>query len=227
MPNKTRIVRPGKSPKSVFAQDGTPLPVPKSWTLLKPGDAGATRRVKAAGPSWTVKAKRGRRVISLGVWADAKTIERVSSDLAAERSTVAYAKRQQSAKRRRDKVQASYIEEFTDAVFAFLNFDSKYQKLGRRLAKAVAEHATPVGSGTVARTKTIPVERRAEAAVIAWLRHRTTGYDDMVIPRVKGKRREVRRMLAEQSRTLLDVYRSGKSMSAKNCVLKKGLERKV
>jgi hypothetical protein len=43
--------------------------------------------------------------------------------------------------------------------------------LARGLAEAVTEHEAPVGSGTVARTKRIPVERRAEAAVIAWLRH--------------------------------------------------------
>ena len=63
------------------------------------------------------------------------------------------------------------------------------------------------GSGTVARTNRIPVEQRAEAAVIAWLRHQTTGYDGMVIPRVKGKRREVRRMLARRSHELLARYR--------------------
>ena len=40
--------------------------------------------------------------------------------------------------------------------------------------------------------------RRVKAAVIAWMRHQTTGYDDMVIPRVKGNRREVRRMLAQR-----------------------------
>jgi hypothetical protein len=63
----------------------------------------------------------------------------------------------------------------------------------------VTDHATPVGSGTVARTKRILVEKRAEAAVIAWIRQQTTGYDGMAIPRVKGKRREVRRMLARRS----------------------------
>jgi hypothetical protein len=45
--------------------------------------------------------------------------------------------------------------------------------------------------------------------VIAWLRHKTTGYDGMVIPRVKGKRREVRSMLARRSHELLDGYRRG------------------
>ena len=76
--------------------------------------------------------------------------------------------------------------------------------------------------GTVARTKRIPVEQRAEAAVIAWLRHRTTGYDGMVIPRVKGKRREVRRMLARRSHELLDRFRRGEPVGV-DCPVKKAL----
>jgi ribose/xylose/arabinose/galactoside ABC-type transport system permease subunit len=90
--------------------------------------------------------------------------------------------------------------------------------IAKRLAQWVADHATPVGSGTVARTKRIPVEQRAEAAVIAWMRHQTTGYDSMVIPRVKGKRREVRRMLAQRSKELLARYRKGETIDA-NCPL--------
>jgi hypothetical protein len=64
-----------------------------------------------------------------------------------------------------------------------------------------------VGSGTVARTERIPLERRAEAAVIAWMRHQTTAYDNLSIARVKGARREVRRELAEVSRAVLDLHR--------------------
>src|SRR5262249_27686465 len=79
--------------------------------------------------------------------------------------------------------------------------------LADMLARAVTDQATPVGSGTVARTKRIPVGRRAEAAVIAWMRHQTTAYDGMVIPRVKGRRREVRRLLARRPKDLLDHYR--------------------
>jgi len=43
------------------------------------------------------------------------------------------------------------------------------------------------------------------------MRHQTTGYDSMKIPRVKGQRREVRRMLAERSRELLRSYRRGEA----------------
>ncbi len=67
------------------------------------------------------------------------------------------------------------------------NRSMKVQGIDQRLDRVVTDHATPVGSGTVARTKRIPVEYRAEAAVIAWMRHQTTGYDDMVIPRLVGK----------------------------------------
>ena len=35
---------------------------PLNWVCLPPGDAGLTRRVKAAGPSWAVVEKRGRKV---------------------------------------------------------------------------------------------------------------------------------------------------------------------
>ena len=89
----------------------------------------------------------------------------------------------------------------------------------------MAVAAVPVGSGTVARTKRIPIERRAEAAVIAWMRHQTTGYDSMIIPRIKGKRREVRRMLAERSKELLRQCRKGEAAQA-NCPLKKALNGK-
>ena len=101
-------------------------------------------------------------------------------------------------------------------------FHPNYADLADRLAHAVADHATPVGSGTVARTKRIPVEQRAEAAVIAWLRHQTTAYESMAIPRVKGKRREVRRMLAQRSKELLGRYRTGETVG-ELCPLKEAL----
>ena len=50
----------------------------------------------------------------------------------------------------------------------------------------------------------------------------TTGYDGMVIPRVKGKRREVRRMLARRSHELLDGYRRGVPVQ-EECPLMKAL----
>jgi hypothetical protein len=54
------------------------------------------------------------------------------------------------------------------------------------------------------------------------MRHQTTGYDGMAIPRVKGRRREVRRMLAQRSRQLLERYRRGEPVEA-GCPLKKAL----
>ena len=79
-----------------------------------------------------------------------------------------------------------------------------------------------LAAARLARTKRIPIEQRAEAAVIAWMRHQTTGYDGMVIPRVKGKRREVRRMLARRSHELLERYRRGEPVG-KDCPLKRAM----
>lgn len=215
---------PGPAPNTVRAADGKVLTVPEGWILLPPGDAALTRRVKAAGDHWVVAEKRGRKVFSRGIWASAATVERIQAELDAERSTEGFAKKKESDARRREKAQAEYVEDFLGAVVTFLGFHGNYADLADRLARAVTDHATPVGSGTVARTKRIPVEQRAEAAVIAWMRHETTGYDSLVIPRVKGKRREVRRMLARRSHDLLEWYRRGEEIP-ETCPLKKVLER--
>ena len=224
MPTETRIVSPGPTPNTVRTESGAVLQIPQGWALLSPGDAGVTRRVKARGPSWTVKEKKGRRTFSKGVWAPADHIATVQAEFAALRSTDAYKKKQASAAKRRDKKQAAYVEDFTAAILAFLNFDDSYSKLADQLAQAVSAHATPVGSGTVARTERIPIERRAASAVIAWMRHQTTAYDHMKIPRVKGKRREVRRMLAAESNRVLSNYRKGLEVDLEKCPLAKALD---
>jgi hypothetical protein len=196
---------------SARSADGSILTAPEGWTLLPPGDAALTRRVKAAGDHWVIQEKKGRKVFSRGVWAAATTIDKIRAELEAERATEGYAKRKQSDARRRDKVQADYVDDFLGTVVKFLAFHPAHADLAKRLAKAITSHATPVGSGTVARTKRISIEERAEAAVIAWMRHQTTAYESMTIPRVKGKRREVRRMLAERSKELLSRYRRGEA----------------
>ncbi len=225
MTHPTLTARPGPTPRTVRTADGAVLPVPDGWELLPPGDPGVTRRVKAAGPSWTVQEARGRKVFSRGVWAPADTIAAVRADLEAERADPAYARKQEAAARRRDRAQGEYVEDFTAAVRTFLAFAPAHAALADRLAVAVAAHATPVGSGTVARTKRIPVGERASAAVVAWLRHQTTAYDDMHVPRVKGARRELRRKLAAVSRQLLDRYRRGEPVPPNGCPLERGLGR--
>lgn len=213
---------PGPTPNTVKAANGQVLTVPTGWILLPPGDAALTRRVKAAGDHWVVQEKKGRKVFSRGVWAPATTIERIRAELEAERSTESFAKRKEADAKRREKAQEIYVEDFTGAVVTFLAFHPAHADLAQRLARVVADHATPVGSGTVARTKRIPVEQRAEAAVIAWMRHQTTAYDSMPIPRVKGKRREIRRMLAQRSKELLARYRRGET-DGNGCPLVKAL----
>jgi hypothetical protein len=48
------------------------------------------------------------------------------------------------------------------------------------------------------------------------------GYDGMAIPRVKGERREVRRMLARRSQKLLQRYRRGEPVG-EDCPLERAL----
>lgn len=201
--------------------------MPAGWALLPPGDAALTRRVKQAGPSWTIKEKRGRKMFSRGVWAPAEHIERIGAELAIERADPKHARKQDASRARRARQQDAYAIEFEVAVLEFLAFAPRHAALAKQVAAAIAAHAVPVGSGTVARTQRIPVERRAEAATIAWLRHQSTAYDSLKIPRVKGMRREVRRMLAARSRELLGRYRRGEAIDRGACVLQRALDRVV
>lgn len=220
----SQIAAPGPAERTIRTADGRVVRIPEDWSLLEPGDAMMTRRVKSAGPSWTVQEKKGRRMFSMGVWAPTATVESIRVQVEAERSTATYAKRMVSQSKRRETKQVAYVEDFLIAVLRFLDFNSRYEEIAQELARAVTEHATPVGSGTVARTQRIPVEQRAEAAVIAWMRHQTTAYEQLTIPRVKGKRREVRRMLADESRRLLNDYRRGLALSP-YCPLAKALKK--
>ncbi len=202
-----------------LAPDGTKHVAPQGWGCLPPGDAGLTRRVKQLGPSWAIIEKRGRKAFSQGLWAPRENIEAAKLALEAERSTPAYAKKRASATARRHHEQASYVVSFEVEILQFLRFTPRFEALARAVARQVTEHATPVGSGTVARTKRVPIERRAESAVIAWMRHQTTAYDSMKIARIKGERREVRRELATISRAVLDLHRRDVAHASKACPL--------
>lgn len=212
-------VRPGGTERTVVDAAGKILQVPSTWELLPPGDAGLTRKVKSLGPTWTVKEKKGRRTFSKGVWADAEIIRNARQEVEATRSTDAYKTRLAKDRERRHAKQEVYVDDFRDAVLHFLRFPGQYHDLAGKMADLVTAHATPVGSGTVARTQRIPVEKRAEAAVIAWMRHATTAYDNLAIKRVKGERRAVRRELAQQSKRLLDRYRRGEAIDPATCPL--------
>ncbi len=219
MTNDALVLAPTAQPTVFLAPDGTKHMAPQGWGCLPPGDAGLTRRVKSLGPSWAIIEKRGRKAFSKGLWAPRENIEAAKLALEAERSTPAYAKKRASASARRGHEQASYVVSFEVEILNFLRFTPRFEAMARAVARQVTEHATPVGSGTVARTKRIPIERRAESAVIAWMRHQTTAYDSMKIARIKGERREVRRELSTISRALLDLHRRDVAHAAIACPL--------
>jgi len=210
---------PTSDPRVFLGPGGARLSPPPDWACLPPGDAGLTRRVKLAGPSWAVIEKKGRKAFSRGLWAPRANIEAAKATLDVERASPGYAKKLAGAQVRRAEEQRAYVATFEGEVHAFLRFAPRYAELAQAMAEAITRHATPVGSGTVARTKRIPVAERAEAAVIAWMRHQTTAYDNMQIARIKGRRREVRRELAAISRAVLDLHRRDAAHAEGSCPL--------
>ena len=206
-----------------FLHNWKTVTVPDNWIFVPSGDPGLTRRLKTITQCWQVVHKRKQRIEALGLWCDAAVVEKIKSDLEEERNNPAYLRKLEKARLARIAKQDAYAVEFRQAVVDFLNFAPRYEEMAWDLADAVTDQAIPVGSGTVARTERIPVAQRAEAAVIAWMRHQTTMYDHMHIARIKGERRAVRRELAERSRALLEIYRAGGD-PPENCPLKAALQ---
>ncbi len=222
MTNIHRIVSPGRTAGTILSETGEQVSPPEDWAFLPSGDAAITKSVKAKGPTWVVQVRKGRRNISKGIWAKKEDILSCQKEVEAKRATPEYHKRRQRDRARRAVKQAAYADTFNIEVISFLAFHPQYQKEAHIIADKVTAHATPIGSGTVARTERIPIKERAKAAVIAWMRHQTTSYDSMRIERIKGRRREIRRKLAAESIKILGPYRTGRPIDP-DCPLKKVL----
>ncbi len=221
MSQEERIVQWGRNGQLLDLQGASVTP-PQGWAFLPAGDAGLTRKVTARTGFWRVQARMGKRIISKGIWAAASVIEAARVEVEAQRETPQYQQKLAGDRRRRAAKQEVYEGEFVQAVRAYLGFAPCYKEYEQAMAEAITRHAVPVGSGTVARTTRIPLEERASHAVIAWMRHQTTAYDSMSIARIKGERRQVRRMLAQRSLVLLEGYRQGRVIGA-DCPLWRAL----
>lgn len=201
-----------------LSEDGYGVSIPSAWEFLPAGDAGLTRKITSKGYYWRLKEKKGRRIISKGLWAPKNIIQQAKIDVDTQRQSTTYIKRKEYSLKYRAKQQEKYEEEFNLEIISFLNFHDKYKLIALQIAHKVCVHAVAVGSGTVARTKMIPIQQRAEKAVIAWMRHKTTPYDNIKIARIKGERRKIRRNYAQISISLLNNYRKGSTID-KNCPL--------
>lgn len=222
MSHKHITVTPGHKKGTVILDNGEVAIPEKGWEFLPAGDAAVTRRVKSKGETWVVQVRRGRRTISKGIWACGKDIIEARREVEKKRTSVAYQRQRQKALERKRLKHESYVQEFADEVLSFLDFHPRYSREAVLLSKAITDHATPVGSGTVARTKRIPVGKRAKAATMARLRHQTTLYDSMHIVRIKGARQQVRKQLGMKSLLLLRTYRQGENV-ADGCPLQRAL----
>jgi hypothetical protein len=155
------------------------IKIPRGWVFLPAGEAFTTKTVKAMGPYWLeVKAAKGY-TRKLGIWAPEKNIE-AAIKLAQETQAQREAKRIVS-QAQREKQEAKYQEQFTEAVYIYLDFASRYEKLARKIAQGTAEQATVVGIERVGRTKKLILEEKAALAARAYTRHNYTKYDDKLV----------------------------------------------
>jgi hypothetical protein len=227
VPFETLQVRPTTSDRTVIDERGVVRHVPDGWSLLPPGDPAISRRIKKVADTWVVTEMKGNKRFSRGIWAPAEQIKAIENELYRERANPAYQKKLDSAREKRALAEEVYGADFRRAVMTFLNFHRDHRETASAVARLVTHQAIPVGSRSVARTKRIPLETRAEAATIAWLRHQTTDYDTMAVPHIKGSRREIRHELAQSSRELLARYRAGNRIDKETCRLQRALRKEA
>ena len=155
------------------------IEIPEGWEALPPGDAFVTRQVKLMGPHWVAKKPAKGYTRTLGIWAPKENIE-AAKKLAEETRGQREAKRIIS-QRQRERQEAKYRERFTEAVYEYLGFASKYEELARDIAEAVAARATEVGSERVGRTRKLSLEEKAMLAARAHIRHNYTPYEGQLL----------------------------------------------
>jgi hypothetical protein len=155
------------------------IEIPQGWEFLPPGDAFFTRQVKLMGPHWVAKKPAKGYTKTLGIWAPKENIE-TGQRLADQTRTRREAKRVVS-RAQRERQEARYQEQFAEAAYGYLNFAPKHKKLARDIARAIAEHATRVGSGRVGRTGKLSLEEKAMLAARAYIRHNYTKYEDRLL----------------------------------------------
>ena len=223
--NKEETIVYAVNSSTKYSKDGHFVDMPPGWEFVPSGNPALTRRLKTSAPDyWIVMRKFGRKEFGVGLCVPSGLADGILEQIEIEHDTPEYQKKLESSRKRREKQQAEYQEDFEAAVIDFLSFHERWHDLAVQFAKAVTAFTTPVGSGTVARTKRIPIEERARAAVIAWMRHNTTDYDRRYIPRIAGKRHDVRRELAHESLALLTSYRNGFD-APQDCPLQKALSK--
>jgi hypothetical protein len=157
-------------------EHGELLP-PKGWEFLPSGQAFVTRTVKVGGVFWLAWAPRSRTRQHrrlLGLWAPEATI--TSAEQAAADTATARALRREAGARSRERQEARYQGELTQAIVAYLAFTPAHQTLAESIAREAAERAAVVGSGRVGRTRRLPLEERAALAARAQIRHAHTDY---------------------------------------------------
>ncbi|MBT9162163.1 MAG: hypothetical protein DDT27_00707 [Dehalococcoidia bacterium] len=155
------------------------IEIPERWESLSPGDAFVTRQVKLMGPHWVAKKRAKGYTKTLGIWAPKENIE-AAQKLAEETRAQREANRVIS-RAARERQEVKYQEQFAEAVYKYLGFAPRHEKLARDIARGVAEHATQVGSDRVGRTRKLPLEEKAMLAARAYIRNNYTKYEDRLL----------------------------------------------
>lgn len=171
-------------------------------TYLPRGDSALTRRAKKHSPLYAVVVRFSRsrgRYERQGILVSEEALERAEKECLADEEQ--RAKRCERDAERRAEYDRDLVVRMTDAILRL------FPGCPPKEARTIAEHTARRGSGRVGRTSAGQAldEEALTLAVIAFIRHRHTRYDELLMRRYD--RSEARDSIRAEVDRLLEVWR--------------------
>lgn len=116
---------------------------------------------------------------TLGVWAvkeNSEVVQRLAEEMRVQRGL-----KRAISRRQCERQEAKYRERLAEALYEYLDFARKNEKLARDIANSLAWHTTEVPSEQVGRTSKLPLEENAMLATRARIQHDDAKYEDRLV----------------------------------------------
>lgn len=170
-----------EAPRYYWTKEYGVVELPKDWQFLPSGDNFLTRSVRKLGPYWIEmkKVKSYGHSIAIGTWAPKQSI--LKAQQLAEETKEARAEKRKKGRVYRERKEEKYKQTLKEAIVRYLNFAPEYKNLAEKIAAGASSTAAEKGSGRVGRTSLLSLEKKAELAANAYIRHRHTTYEEQLV----------------------------------------------
>ena len=177
---------------------GQSVKIPSKYVAVLPSDPYLTRKIKSLSDTVFLKMRKGRQYSSVvTMFAPKEAVE--EAEKLAEASQEERAKKRKAARayqaKRENEHQADMV----------VTMRRVFPKMPAEIAPKIVQHAFEVSSGRVGRTRMLDTKEKIRLAVVAYIRHNRTRYDELL---ANGYgRREAREIVAAKIEATLEKWK--------------------